>query len=71
MADQGLLRFMDLLYASFEAEPLEDGIDHPAENIIDSAIRSTGSDRVFDWLFRSCFDAENPVFSASVLRCLV
>lgn len=68
--DQGRLRLRNLLYAAFEAEPLEDGIDHPAEDIIGNAIRSTGSDRVFDWLYRACFDVEHPTFSASVLRCL-
>ena len=60
----------DLLYASVEAEPIEDGIGHPAEDIIGNAIRSSGSDRVFDWLFRACIDIEHPAFSASVLRCL-
>jgi hypothetical protein len=70
IVDQRLLGLRDLLYASFEAEPLEDGIDHPAENIIGDAIRSTGSGRVFDWLYRACFDSEYPTFSASVLRCL-
>ena len=58
------------LDASFKAKPLEDGIDQPPEDIIGNAIRSTGSDRVFDWLFRACFDVEHPTFSASVLRCL-
>lgn len=70
MADQGLLRLRDLLYASFEARPLEDGIDHPAEDIIGKVIRSAGSDRVFEWLYTACIDAEHPAFSASVLRCL-
>lgn len=60
----------DLLYASFEAKPIEDGIDHPAEEIIGNAIRSSGSDRVLDWLYRICIDTERPTFSASVLRCL-
>ena len=60
----------DFLHASFEAEPIEDGIDHPAEYIIGNAIRSPGSDRMFDWLFRACIDIEHPTFSASVLRCL-
>ena len=69
-AMQELLHLRDLLCASFEAEPLEDGIDHPAEDIIGGAIRSTGGDRVFDWLYRACLDAEHPTFSASVLRCL-
>ena len=60
----------DLLYASFEAKPIEDGIDHPAEEIIGNAIRSTGYDRVLDWLYRACFDTDYSTFSASVLRCL-
>jgi len=70
MADQGQLHLRDLLYASFETKPLEDGIDHPAEDIIGGAIRSTGGDRVFDWLYGACLDAEHPSFSASILRCL-
>ena len=69
-AVQGLLRLKDLLYASFEAEPLEDGIDHPAEDIIGDAIRSTNEARVLDWLFGACLDSEHPTFSASILRCL-
>lgn len=69
-ATQGLLRLKDLLYASFEAEPLEDGIDHPAEDIIGDAIRSTNGARVLDWLSRTCLDPEHPTFSASILRCL-
>ena len=60
----------DSLYASFEAESLKDGIDHPAEEIIGNAIRSAGSDHVFDWLYRACVNTEHPSFSASVLRCL-
>ena len=60
----------DLLYASFGAKPIEDGIDHPAEEIIGNAIRSSGSDRVLDWLYGICVDTERPTFSASVLRCL-
>lgn len=70
IADEGFLRLRNLLYASFEAEPIEDGMQHPAEEVIDNAIRSRGSDRVFDWLYKACFDAERPSFSASVLRCL-
>lgn len=69
-AVQGLSRLKDLLYASFEAEPLEDGIDHPAEDIIGDAIRSTNEVRVLDWLSGACLDSEHPTFSASILRCL-
>ena len=67
---QRLLHLRDLLYASFEAEPLEDGIDHPAEDIIGDAIWSTDDALVFDWLYRACLDVEHPTFSASILRCL-
>ncbi len=70
VGQEGLLHLRALLYASFETKPLEDGIDHPAENIICGAIRSRDDDRVFDWLYRVCLDAEYPTFSASVLRCL-
>lgn len=69
-AMQGPLRLKDLLYASFEAEPLEDGMDHPAENIIGDAILSTNGARVLDWLSRACLDSEHSTFSASILRCL-
>ena len=67
---QGQMQLMNLLHASFEAEPLEDGIDHPAEDIVSDAIRSAEDDRVFDWLNRVCLDLEYPTFSASILRCL-
>lgn len=69
-AMQGPLRLKDLLYASFEAEPLEDGMDHPAEDIIGDAILSTNGARVLDWLSRACLDPEHSTFSASILRCL-
>lgn len=69
-ATQGLVHLRDSLYASFEAEPLEDGMDHPAEDIIGDVVRSTDDPRVFDWLSRFCLDAEHPAFSSSILRCL-
>lgn len=69
-AMQGLSHLRNSLYTSFEAEPLEDGIDHPAEEIIGDAIRSTDNARVLDWLFAASLDAEHPTFSASILRCL-
>ena len=69
-AMQGLSHLRDSLYTSFEAEPLEDGIDHPAEDIIGDAIQSTDNAGVLDWLFAACLDVEHPTFSASILRCL-
>ena len=65
-----LPHFKRMLYASFEAQPFEDGIDHPAETIIGDALRSTDDARLFDWISRICLDPKYPVFSALVLRCL-
>ncbi len=58
------------LYAAFEAEFLEDGIGHPAEEIIAEALRSVDDQPVLDWFMAFCSDAACPSFAASVLRCL-
>ena len=67
---QGVSHLRDLLYASFGAETLEDGIDHPAEDIIGGAIRGANGARMLGWLSIVCLDPEHPTFSASILRCL-
>lgn len=58
------------LQASFEAAPLGDGTCHPAEKIIDEALRSGAGPSVLGWLRAFCLDAARPGFAASVLRCL-
>ena len=58
------------LKATFEAEPLEDGIDHPAEQIIGQALQSVETFHILACLEALSVDAEHPGFSASVLRCL-
>ena len=58
------------LYASFEAEPLEDGMYHPAEHIISEALQSTESALALEWLRELSLDAVHQTFSADVLRCL-
>ena len=58
------------LRATFEADPLEDGMNHPAEQILSKALRSTEDKRVLDWLRAFSLDAAYPSFAASVLRCL-
>ncbi len=64
------LRLARWLSEAFEAEPFEDGMDHPAEEIIGNAIHSGSDSRVFDWISEICLDAERPAFAASILRCL-
>ena len=58
------------LHLAFEAEPVEDGMDHPAEDIICGALAAAASSPVLEWLRGLCLDATRPHFSASVLRCL-
>ena len=50
--------------------PLEDGMQHPAEEIIADELESRKSQRVLEWLRDFCMDASQPSFAASVLRCL-
>ena len=68
--DQEQLRLATKLQVSFEVDPLEDGMSHPAEQIIEEALRNTEERNVLDWLKALSLDAEYPGFSASVLRCL-
>ena len=63
-------RLVDKLKVAFDAEPLEDGMDHPAEEIIGQAIKSREDVRVLDWLMEFSLDVAQPNFAASVLRCL-
>ncbi len=63
-------RFAASLRSVFETDPLEDGVTHPAEEIIGGALRSTDGRRVLGWLESFSRDAAQPDFAASVLRCL-
>ncbi len=54
----------------FEVEPLEDGIEHPAEEIIRQALLDSVDSRVLKWLQEIALDTAQPNLSASVLRCL-
>lgn len=58
------------LHTAFEIDPLEDGITHPAEEIIGSALQSNSEERVLEWLKTFSMDTMHPSFAASVLRCL-
>ena len=58
------------LWAAFEADPFEDGMYHPAEQIIEKALQSRESQPVLEWLRDLSLNAAHPTFSAEVLRCL-
>ena len=63
-------RLLYTLRAVFEAEPLEDGIDHPAEDVIREALHSTEDQCVLEWLRTFSLDEAHPNLAASVFRCL-
>lgn len=58
------------LQSAFDAEPVEDGVIHSAEHIIEQALLSGDSQRVCGWLAQMSTNSERPVFAASVLRCI-
>ena len=61
--------FANLIY-SFEEEPVEDGMDHPAEGIITEATEMENRQHILVWLSDFCKDTDQPSFAASLLRCL-
>ena len=58
------------LQASFEENPVEDGMEHSAEVIIAGALAAARGSQVLSWFREFCADASQPSFAASVLRCL-
>ena len=56
------------LRAAFASEPLEDGISHPADEIVDVALQS--GTHVLVWFEELALDVTQPELAASVLRCL-
>lgn len=52
-----------MLHAAFEAEPLENGMDHPAEEIIAEALRHPEDRQVLECLENLSLDAEHPSFA--------
>lgn len=68
--DQRQQQLATWLWAAFGSEPLEDGMDHPAEEIIEQALHSNESQCVLEALRALSLDVAHPSFAASVLRCL-
>lgn len=62
-------RFASKLWTAFEAEPLEDGMNHLADEIIEKALKPENQ-TILRWLKDLCLNAEEPDFAAAVLRCL-
>ena len=62
-------RFLDRLHASFDTEPLEDGMDHPAEQVIATALESEDRDTALLWISSACLESESPAFAAATFLC--
>ena len=58
------------LWWAFEAEPLEDGMDHPAERLLAENLNQDSSPRILVWISEWCTDTANATFAASVFQCL-
>lgn len=70
-ADRERERLTRALWAAFEDAPLEDGMDHPAEEIIGNALRTKGQQKtVLQWLGSLSLEAKHASFAASIFRCL-
>ena len=69
--DNQYIRFRSKLIATLLDEPIEDGVTHPAEALIDEALR-TNSSKCRDWLAQVLVEhyQTRPSISASIVRCI-
>ena len=59
-----------MLGAAFDAEPVEDGVAHPAERILERALHTGDQSTAHGIVAALCVDTARPGFSAASLRCL-
>ncbi len=69
--DQQYIRFRSKLIAALLDEPIEDGVTHPAEGLIDEALRVDPSD-CQNWLSQVLVEhyPTRPSLCASIVRCI-
>ena len=63
-------RLDSMLSAAFEAEPVEDGVAHTAEQILERALHTGDQSTALGVIAALCMDSARPGFSAATLRCL-
>lgn len=71
LIDQQYIRFRGKLVATLLDEPIEDGVTHPAEGLIDEALRANSS-HCLDWLSQVLGEhyPTRPSLCASIVRCI-
>lgn len=67
---EAIARLERTLYAAFDSEVLEDGMDHPANDILENALGPGAELPLLAWLSKVSLDAGRPSLAASMLRCL-
>ena len=73
MHDANSIEIVHQLLSSLEAEPLEDGVGHPAEGLIEAAVCDVSTEiasRIYETLRGLALDPRHPAIAADVLRCL-
>ena len=63
-------RLVSMLSAAFEAEPVEDGVAHPAEHILERALHTDDQSAALGIVAALRKDTARPGFSAATLRCM-
>jgi excisionase family DNA binding protein len=63
-------RLDTMLSAAFAAEPVEDGVAHQAERILERALDTGDQSTALGIVATLCVDTARPGFSAATLRCL-
>ena len=58
------------LCSAFDSEILEDGVNHPADDILANALKNEDELSFLAWLSKVSLNIERPSFAASILRCL-
>jgi len=58
------------LWWAFESEPLEDGMDHPADRLLAEHLNEDAETQTLEWIRDWCMDTMNATFAASVLQCV-
>lgn len=68
--NEAVERFADRLRGAFDSAPFADGMDHPADEVLEFGLRSEDPTAMLAWLESLYGGVESPTFLASVLRCL-
>ena len=69
-AEQVRDRLDAMLSTAFEADPVEDGVAHTAEQILERALHTGDKSTMLGVIAALCMDTERPGFSAATLRCV-